>query len=88
MRFLAASLISVDCMPGCWLRQVCVTWMRSERLENTSEVEAGRERGEEVERWREGGDGGRRKDEEGGTVRLHVSSFLTCLVDSSWRSSF
>ena len=47
MRFLAASLISVDCMPGCWLRQVCVTWMRSERLENTSEVEAGRERREE-----------------------------------------
>ena len=34
-------------MPGCWLRQVCVTWLRSERLENTSEVEAGRERREE-----------------------------------------
>jgi len=50
--------------------------------------ETGRERGEEVERWREGGDGGRRKEEEGGTVWLHVSSFLTCLVDSSWRSSF
>ena len=36
-------------MPGCWLRQVCVTWMRSERLENTSEVEVGMERGEEGE---------------------------------------